>query len=194
MYYSLATRKEAEWCLKVDVYWLKQHGYFNSNKHGGIKWSAGDQITVVSHMSKNASQIQLVYTVTSSETGEKEHFNYAANLVKTSCHFGGFRYWFICPLGRGDKPCGRRVGALYQGYRLFGCRHCYNLTYESCNRNRRGSFSAYANFLDNSEKIDELSSQIKRPYYAGKPTKKYRKLLALTYQHDDLAKLAIKSL
>ncbi len=26
--------------------------------------------------------------------------------------------------------CGRRVGVLYLGENRFGCRHCYNLTYE----------------------------------------------------------------
>lgn len=36
------------------------------------------------------------------------------------------RPWFICP-GQG---CGRRVGVLYAG-RLFLCRHCRQLAYES---------------------------------------------------------------
>jgi hypothetical protein len=41
-------------------------------------------------------------------------------------HLGGKRYWFLC-------GCGRRVGRLYlpTGERVFGCRHCYNLTYRS---------------------------------------------------------------
>lgn len=54
-------------------------------------------------------------------------------LVSTPCHWGGFRWWFTCPLEAHGRPCGRRVGKLYlpPGRRLFGCRHCYNLTYTS---------------------------------------------------------------
>jgi hypothetical protein len=42
-------------------------------------------------------------------------------------HFGGQRYWFLCP------HCGKRVGKLYRP-RLtdkFECRHCHRLTYAS---------------------------------------------------------------
>ena len=37
----------------------------------------------------------------------------------------GQRYFFLCP------HCGKRVSKLYAG-RMFYCRHCYYLTYESC--------------------------------------------------------------
>ncbi len=42
-------------------------------------------------------------------------------------HFGGVRYWFICP------NCDKRVGKLFKpkSERAFWCRHCYNLTYKS---------------------------------------------------------------
>jgi hypothetical protein len=45
------------------------------------------------------------------------------------------RYWFICPL----KVCGRMTAKLYlpNGASYFGCRKCYNLTYESCNESHR---------------------------------------------------------
>jgi hypothetical protein len=41
-------------------------------------------------------------------------------------HLGGKRYWFSC-------SCGKRAGRLYlpPGQRVFRCRQCYNLTYES---------------------------------------------------------------
>lgn len=47
-------------------------------------------------------------------------------LTTSHPHFGGERWWFIC-------PCGQRVGKLYlpPGGRSFKCRHCYNLTYRS---------------------------------------------------------------
>ena len=55
-------------------------------------------------------------------------------LTATATQFGGKRWWFICPLSLRGVACNRRVGKLYlpPGGRYFGCRHCYKLTYESC--------------------------------------------------------------
>jgi hypothetical protein len=38
-----------------------------------------------------------------------------------------------------DRPCGRRVGKLYlpPGASYFGCRHCYELTYKSCQESHK---------------------------------------------------------
>ncbi|MEI6127263.1 MAG: hypothetical protein WCQ99_12005 [Pseudomonadota bacterium] len=54
-------------------------------------------------------------------------------MTTTLVYFGGSRYWFLCP-GRG---CGRRVGKLYGAGKYFLCRHCYNLTYDSCRESHR---------------------------------------------------------
>jgi hypothetical protein len=50
-------------------------------------------------------------------------------VVKTPCHFGGFRHWFKC-------GCGRRAAFLYllSPDTPFACRHCWNLTYKSCRK------------------------------------------------------------
>jgi hypothetical protein len=49
----------------------------------------------------------------------------------------GKRFYFRCP-GR-DEPCGRRVGKLYlpPGEASFACRHCWDLTYESCKAHQK---------------------------------------------------------
>ena len=39
---------------------------------------------------------------------------------------------FECPLNVDGRSCGRSVRKLYTNQRLFGCRHCLNLTYFSC--------------------------------------------------------------
>ncbi len=59
----------------------------------------------------------------------KESFDYKINLTTTNPHYGGKRWWFICPL----KGCGRRAGVLYLTGTYFGCRKCLNLAYESQN-------------------------------------------------------------
>jgi len=54
-------------------------------------------------------------------------------LVTTLPYFGGLRWWFVCPLIVSGHVCQRRVRRLHlpPGGRYFGCRSCYNLTYES---------------------------------------------------------------
>lgn len=46
---------------------------------------------------------------------------------KSPCHFGGFRYFFRCPIGK----CNRRMRKLYCYGGLFLCRKCLNLGYYS---------------------------------------------------------------
>jgi hypothetical protein len=54
------------------------------------------------------------------------------SLVSTVPHYGGLRWWFLCP------RCGRRVGRLHLNAHApaFACRACHNLTYESAQTSR----------------------------------------------------------
>jgi len=89
---------------------------------GTITWGAEGRVTA----------LQFRYTMTRAD-GEKESLDYRVRVVATPCNYGGERYWFICPLSYEGRACERRVGKLYlpPGGRYFGCRHCYDLTYES---------------------------------------------------------------
>jgi len=51
-------------------------------------------------------------------------------LDRTSCHFGGYRLWFLCP------RCDARAAILYLGTDQFECRLCLRLTYQSQNESR----------------------------------------------------------
>ena len=74
---------------------------------------------------------RLFYTFTASGV----ECDYKIPLHTTTPHFGGHRWWFTCP-GRG---CGRRVGKLYLPPRgqFFLCRHCYRLSYTSCQESHK---------------------------------------------------------
>lgn len=65
-------------------------------------------------------------------------------LQSTRPFFGGSRWWFTCPLMRGDYPCERRVSMIYlpPDSLYFGCRHCYDLTYRSCQQSHQRDFLA----------------------------------------------------
>src|SRR5262249_40295824 len=49
----------------------------------------------------------------------------------TPCRFGGERPLFVCSVHSNGVYCGRHVTKLYLAGRLFACRHCYGLAYES---------------------------------------------------------------
>ena len=110
----------------------------------------------------------LIYSVTD-RYGNKTDCKDEILLVTTPCNFGGVRYWFECP------SCCRRMGVLYlaPGDVHFRCRHCNDLSYHSRNRCLPGQFG------HTSRQIDELSNQIKRWTWRGRPTRKVRRLQAL---------------
>ncbi len=66
--------------------------------------------------------------------------SYIVNLTKAPRKYGGFQYYFVCPLAHNGLPCHRDVSMLYlpPGATLFGCRHCYNLSYACRNASRPG--------------------------------------------------------
>jgi hypothetical protein len=82
-------------------------------------------------------RLQLRYTITrppeSDRDEDRTQMRYWIDLETSSCNFGGERWWFRCPLVKNGTPCGRRCFKLYEppGANYFGCRECYDLTYES---------------------------------------------------------------
>lgn len=60
-----------------------------------------------------------------------ENMEYPVYLENTVCHLGGQRVWFRCPA----QGCGKRVAILYGG-KVFACRHCHQLAYESTREKR----------------------------------------------------------
>lgn len=62
------------------------------------------------------------------------------------CHFGGLRYFGLCPL------CQRQVRILYLRKSLLACRHCHNLSYHS--KNVSFSTRLLLKFLEIKKKIN----------------------------------------
>lgn len=174
-------KTEADYLKHISVFFIKKHGYFNDGcKSGNITWSRnGEQtgrIGIESLITEDEQYIRLTYTQTDRDTGEKEDFDYKILLTTTKCFFGGERYWFTCPWYVNGKYCGRRIGVLYLGARHFACRHCHNLSYESRNENKQYRYNPLFITLNNMFEADKLHEQVKRRYYAGKPTRKQRRL------------------
>lgn len=180
--YYFDKKTEANPLKKLEISWIKKQGYLkpNSMTSTTVTWTHGmsgkkSSISMSVINQGTNPHVQLQYTQTE-ENGDKKDFDYNIQLVTTPCHYGGDRYWFICPLTINGKYCGRRVGVVYKAGDYFGCRHCYNLSYESRNESRSNRFYPLFQILGGSKKIEELEEKIKRPFYNGKPTRKQRQV------------------
>jgi hypothetical protein len=102
-----------------------------------VSWSnyAGEVTASVGYTfepcGSGSAVLRFRYSVT--RDGETIRIDEPIPVVTTRPHFGGIRWWFICPLVVNGKGCNQRVRKIYlpPGGRYFGCRTCYNLTYES---------------------------------------------------------------
>lgn len=134
-------KKTTDDCRHLSIFDLKRENILIPGRvrSGTWVWSnrlTGERRSSIGYelnLKDGVSYLRLHYTQTSGWTGEKTDVDYSVPIVTTPCHFGGHRYWFICPLSVNGRYCGRRVGKLYLalGSRYFACRHCQDLTYRS---------------------------------------------------------------
>lgn len=177
--WSYSSRQETDGLKQVNVSFLRRYGYLKPGfRAGSINWSIRGEpngnISIQSSIDQNEQYVRFIYTRTDRFTEEKKDFDYRIRLTTTTCYFGGKRYWFICPCFANGRYCGRRVGVLYLGGDYFACRHCYNLTYNS--RNLSG-FSKMAGQVISFPELEKLETEITRRHYAGKITRRYKRLL-----------------
>jgi len=139
-WYRSGTKETVEDCRTIDINWLIREGIFDAGwRRGSINWTdcfTGEERSSISYeVNLSARWMRLSYRF----TGEDVSFDYKVPLVTTELPWGGVRWWFVCALTCNGRYCGRRVGKLHlppQG-RYYGCRHCYNLTYTSCQESHK---------------------------------------------------------
>ena len=112
--------------LAVDVRQWQREGLLMDGSNFNSTWSrAGKEIGNMGVRTENG-QVILSYSWQKND-GETGTLDYPVVLQTTFCHYGGVRYWFICPA----VGCGKRVAKLYLGQKYFACRHCCRLVYKS---------------------------------------------------------------
>jgi hypothetical protein len=119
-------KKTTEDFLSLDLRRLRQKGLFEPGLDFILEWRwNGEKIGSLNYFIAEDRMV-LRYRYREGGEGDGEPVLQAVGLTWTSCNFGGRRPWFLC-------RCGRRVALLYAAGKYFLCRHCYNLTYASCN-------------------------------------------------------------
>lgn len=182
--YYFDAKTTVEQATQLSIFKLKEFGLLGGLCSSALTWTrrlSGTKNSIGILVNTEELYVRVNYTITNRWTDEKSDYEYKISLTTTPCHFGGVRYWFICPLSRNGIYCGRRVGTLYlaSGGNYFGCRHCYDLSYESRNESRLGRFGQWGYILKADRQCEELYKSIKRWTWRGRPTRKVRKLQAL---------------
>lgn len=199
--YYYGKKTTAEECKTISIFRLKEWCLLKYTYRGGvITWTNGwgEKSSINYTLDLEEEYFELDYRIRSGGDEEWTNIKCKIPIVSTSCNYGGKRYWFKCSVFNNGIYCGRRVGKLYlgSGSNYFACRHCYNLSYDSRNINRRDSFGFLWQSIKLEKEIEKLEEKIKIPYRKGLPTKnqiklikKYRQMEGLIYSPEELSKL-----
>lgn len=127
-------------CLTLDVNRMKRAGQLREGVAGTINWTE-------SQTGRHVASIQFWNRATGQPRTKSLQLRYRWNqsvdvcdtisLVTTRPHFGGIRWWFLCPLQVDGATCGNRVAKLHLRNGYFGCRSCHDLTYLSCQQSHQ---------------------------------------------------------
>jgi hypothetical protein len=114
------TTERTHW---IDIRYLKKHECLQPGA-GSLSWSRGDEKAGFIGYRMETDQMILNYK---HQINDRvcEEIEQTIKFDRTSCNYGGYRTWFLCP------RCWTRVAILYGAGKYFLCRHCYNLTFSS---------------------------------------------------------------
>jgi hypothetical protein len=107
----------------LDVRRLQRDGLLTPGASFGWQWTRnGNKLASINIMVDSAS-VTLGYR-TKQPDGTWLDMDYPVRIERTACNLGGSRAWWLCPC------CGRRVAVIYGG-KIYACRQCQHLTYQS---------------------------------------------------------------
>ncbi len=134
-------KTSVEACNKISIKLLRENGFLDYSKAGVVEWRnvVGDVVSgveVESFISVDVDKTSFLVVrlgVLSSAIEQRIEF------IKWPCNYGGFRYYFACPAVKDGVYCGNRVTKFFlpPGGSVFGCRDCYDLTYQSCQESHK---------------------------------------------------------
>ena len=147
-------------CRTLSIRTLKKMGVFDAyrvDERFCIRWvnEFGDdagKVIITRHISGNGNKTCLRLKTKGIVTSAGGFVtDQDVSITTTPCHYGGMRYWFLCTSVVDGKLCENRVTKLYlpPGGNIFACRHCHDLTYESCQQSHK-----YDRVMDHLECLD----------------------------------------
>ena len=121
-------KRTTEECLTLPMEIMRERIHLYAS--GTLSWPAANEVKCsVGYSVQWSGSTPVIVLEYAHADGERVRL--PVSLLTTQTQFGGFRWWFECPLN--GSGCNRRVGRLYlpPKARLFGCRRCHRLSYRS---------------------------------------------------------------
>ncbi len=168
---SFHKKTTVEDCHVLTVQAFKPFMDIDPSHVGTMTWTRGEEKEYVASISfrrvETAAGLAFRFLYTSGKGENARAMDYLVQAVKVVPHFGGARWYFLCPLVRDGAPCRHRVDKLFlpPGGVYFGCRECYGLTYESAQEAHRfdGMFKALAANIGRGTTPAEVKRLLSRP-------------------------------
>ena len=129
--YSGCGKATVEGCRSIDVNRWHKDGFLRPGHWFSWQWTRDGEKVASINVSVAERLVRLNYRYRVQGDDDWEPVQQAIPLTWTGCYFGGQRPWFICDVHASRIYCGRRVAKLYGAGRLFACRQCYGLAYQS---------------------------------------------------------------
>jgi len=117
------TKTTTDQAKRIDVRYMHQQGLLKPGMTGQLQWSVNGHPSGDIRYQTHEDHLSIHYQYRTA--GGWEPIDERIAFSRSHCHFGGQRLWFLCP------DCSRRVAVLYGTGKLFRCRHCHQLPYES---------------------------------------------------------------
>lgn len=107
----------------LDIRRLQRDKLLTPGASFGWSWTRNGNKLASINIKVNTCSVNLSYR-TKQPDGTWLDMDYPLSIERTACHLGGQRAWWLCPC------CGRRVAVLHGG-KIYACRECQHLTYQS---------------------------------------------------------------
>lgn len=122
------TRTDTAGLLRLDVRWLARRGSLRPGTVCTLTWTGDDGEpagTIATIMSREHRCLTLTYSTRRHGEPDWTPRTERVRLDTTACHYGGERWWFLCP------QCHTRRAVLFSAGGVFACRTCHDLAYSS---------------------------------------------------------------
>ncbi|MDX8381901.1 MAG: hypothetical protein R8M14_07305 [Ghiorsea sp.] len=117
-------RQKVEAQHSVDIRWMKRKGWLKEGFTGTLTWTCSGEPS--GNINFNIENGTLILSYNQRVNGGKwEAINAVIFLNETSCNYGGFRVWMVCP------RCQCNCAKIYLIGQKPSCRKCNDLAYYS---------------------------------------------------------------
>lgn len=108
----------------IDLRTLKKRDWLKPGFIYSLSWTCGGEPSGDIKYRAESDALVLLFKYRENR-GDWESVEQRILMESTPCNYGGYRQWFVCP------HCSRRCLVLCGAGKLFLCRQCYRLPYQS---------------------------------------------------------------